>query len=76
MIRLQAMMVFPFFLLVLQILFLVLSLSIILIYNYLQDKINDKNPRYIPWYWIIILSFLMMVILIIYISQSDILKYT
>lgn len=71
MILLQAMMALPFVLLALLIILFVLSFVIVIIFNLVQPKIFPNNPKYIAWYWTIILPILIISVLIAYIITHD-----
>jgi hypothetical protein len=77
MILLQAMMALPFALLALLIVLFVLSFLLVVLFNFLQPKLFPDNPKYIAWYWIVILPLLIMAVLITYLmTHDDIFKYT
>jgi hypothetical protein len=71
MILLQAMMALPFVLVVLLIFFFILTFVLVLLFNYIQPKIYPHNPKYIAWYWIIILPLLIIVVLITYLMTNN-----
>jgi len=77
MILLQAMMALPFVLVALIVLLFVLTFVFVLLFNYIQPKISPNKPKYIDWYWIIILPILIMTVLIVYLMTHDeIFRYT
>ena len=77
MILLQAMMALPFTLTTLFVLLLILTLVLVLHFNYFQPKLFPNNPKHIAWYWIIVLPILIMTVLIAYlISRNEIFNYT
>lgn len=77
MILLQAMMALPFVLVALLVLLYVLTFFLVLLFNYIQPMLFPKNPKYIAWYWIIILPILIMTVLIVYLMTHDeIFRYT
>jgi hypothetical protein len=77
MILLQAMMALPFVLVALLVLLFVITFVLVLLFNYIQPKLFPNNPKYIAWYWIIILPILIMTVLIVYLMTNDeIFRYT
>lgn len=77
MILLQAMMALPFALITLLVILLVLTFIIIIIFNIIQPSLFPEKPKYIAWYWIIIIPLLIMTVLIVYLmTHDDIFKHT
>ena len=77
MILLQAMMALPFALVALLVLLFILTFALVILFNFIQPKLFPNNPKYIAWYWIIILPILAMTVLIVYLMTHDeIFRYT
>jgi len=68
---LQAMMALPFVLLAIFISLFVLTFIIVMLFNLLQPKCFPDNPKYIAWYWVIILPILIMAVLIAYLNKHN-----
>lgn len=74
MIFLQAMMALPFYLFAFLVLLFVSTFLFIVGFNYLQPKFFPTNPRYIPWFWMLVIPIGVIVLTIIYLTHSDALK--
>jgi hypothetical protein len=68
---LQAMMALPFVLLAIFISLFVLTFILVMLFNLLQPKYFPDNPKYIAWYWVIILPILIMTVLIAYLNKHN-----
>ena len=64
MVLLQAMMAASFILVGLFVFLLIFLFIFIPLFNVFQPRLYPENPKYIPWYWIIILPILIIGIII------------
>ena len=72
MVLLQAMMALPFMILFMWIISTLICFIVIVGFNIINERFINTNPKYIPWYWIIILPIIIvLVITFLFLTRID-----